>query len=251
MQVILKHKAKDAWANVFKYKNCYDWIAPYFTRSGNRYTGLTEEEARTMEKKLGYPEGHLAQHSKFWITYTIKISDKEITLDTDNPFEELQYMFLRNHRRVANSLSSIKPSTDWVLVNKDAEAVEANNLNRIRRNALKEFDKMSLEEMRQCLRIYGHKSDTISAELVENKLMGIIESNPSKFFTKWINNKVKNTEFIIEAAIAKNIIRKSKNIYYYGTDIIGHSLEDTIAHLDAPTNQDLKLAILKEIESKQ
>lgn len=251
MQVILRHKAKDPWSQVFKYKNCYDYISSYYTRSGNKYTGLTEQEAKEMEKKCGYPEGHLAPYSKFWNSFCVKISDKEIVLNTENPLEELQYMFLRGHRRVANSLNSIKPSTDWVLVNKDSEAQEANAINRVRRNALKELDKMSLEEMRQCLRLFGMKSDTMSAELVENRLVDLIESDPQRFFNKWVNNKVKSTEFIIEAALAKNIIRKSRNIYYYGTDIIGNNIEDTIAQLDSPKNQDIKLAIIKEIESKQ
>lgn len=251
MILTLRHKGKDPWANVIKYKNCYDWIGPYMTRSGNRFTGLSDEEAKEMETKLGYAPGTLAPYSPFWITYNIKISDKEMTLDTENPFMELQYLFLRNHRRVATSLLSIKPATDWVLINKDSEAQEANSINRVRRNALKEFDKMSLEDMRKCLRLYGHKSDTMSAELVENKLMQTIEADPAKFFLKWVDNKVKGTEFIIEQALAKNIMRKSRNVYYHGTDIVGNSLEDTVAYLDSAVNQDLKLTILKEIESKQ
>ena len=60
----------------------------------------------------------------------------------------------------------------------------------------------------------------------------------------------KNTIAEIEAAIAKNIIRKSRNVYYYGTDVIGKSLEDTVDYLDNKNNQDLKLTILQETESK-
>lgn len=250
MIVILRHKGKDPWSQVIKYKNCYDYISAHYTRSGSKQTGLNEAEARDMEKKLGYPENHLAPNSKFWISFSVKITDKELTLDTDSPFDELQYKFLLGHKRVANSLNAVTPGTDWVLVNKDSEAQEANTLNRIRRNALKELDKMSLEDMRQCLRIYGMKSDTMSAELVENRLVDLIEQNPQKFFNKWVNNKVKSTEFVIEAALAKNILRKSRNIYYYGTDIIGNSIDDAIAQLDSPKNQDIKLAIIKEIESK-
>ena len=46
MEVILRFKSKDPWAGITKYKNCYDYIAPYWTRSGNKYTGLTEEDAK-------------------------------------------------------------------------------------------------------------------------------------------------------------------------------------------------------------
>ena len=45
-------------------------------------------------------------------------------------------------------------------------------------------------------------------------------------------------------------MRKSRNVYYYGTEIIGNSLEDTIGYLDNKNNQDLRMAIMNEIESK-
>ena len=56
--------------------------------------------------------------------------------------------------------------------------------------------------------------------------------------------------YLIEAAISKNVIRKNKNAYMYGTDMIGNSLEDTIAFLNNPKNQEIKRIILNEIEVK-
>jgi len=122
--------------------------------------------------------------------------------------------------------------------------------NRIKRDAIKEFDKLSMVDMRKCLRLYGYKSDTMSEDLVESKLFSSIEHDPASFFDKWVNNKNKNTEFIIAQAISKNVIRKNKNIYYYGTDVIGKSLSDTVEYLDEPKNQDLRMTIMKEIDIK-
>ena len=90
----------------------------------------------------------------------------------------------------------------------------------------------------------------MSNELVESKLFELVEKDPNKFFLIWVNNKTKNTQFIIEAAIAKNVMRKSRNVYYYGTDIIGSSLEDAIAYLDDKKNQDIRLVIIQETEAK-
>lgn len=250
MEVVLKRKNKDPWAKVLKYKNCFDYIAPYWTRSGNKYTGLTEADARRLEKALGFAEGQLSPASDYWVNFCIKLGDQEIVLNTELAWDELRYLFLKGHKRVATSIADIKPATDYVLINKEAEAQESNRINRVRRNAIKEFDKLSLEDMRKCLRLYGYKADTMSAELVEAKLLSLVEADPKKFFDKWVNNKTKNTEFIIQQAIAKNIMRKSRNIYYHGTDIIGNSLEDAIAYLDNPANQDLRLSIMSEIESK-
>jgi hypothetical protein len=248
--VILKHKRKDAWAGVIKYKSCFDYICPALTRSGNRHTGLDEEDAKRLEKALNLGENTLAPYSAYWITFVIKVTNKELTLDTSRPWDELQYLFLKNHHRVAYGINDMKPGADYMLVNMDSEAQEANKLSKRKRDAIKEFDKLSLEDMRKCLRLFGFKADTMSNELVEAKLFEQVEINPDKFFTKWVNNKTKGTEFLIESAIAKNVMRKNKNAYMYGTDVIGTSLEDAVSYLDDKKNQDLKLTINQEVESK-
>lgn len=250
MEIILKKKNKHAWSSVVKYKNCFDYIAPYWTRSGSIYTGLTPEDETRLEKALGYQPGHLARHSAFWNNFCVKLGAEEKVFHTDNAWDELQYLFLKDHKRVATSLAAVKAATDYILINKESEAIEANRINKQRRQAIKDFDKMSLEDMRKCLRLYGYKTDTMSAELIEQKLFVEVEKDPQRFYSKWVNNKTRNTEAYIEQAIAKNIMRKSRNIYYYGTDIIGNSLEDAVGYLDNPANQDLKLSILQEIESK-
>ena len=250
MEVVLKKKTKDPWAKVIKYKNCFDYIAPYWTRSGNIYTGLTPDDEKRLEKALGFEEGKLSKGSPYWVNFCIKLGDTEKVLDTTNPWDELQYLFLKNHKRVATSLADIKPATDYVLINKEAEAQESNRINRRKRDAIKEFDKMSLEDMRKCLRLYGYKADTMSSELVESKLYSVVDKDAEKFFVKWVNNKDKDTEYIIAQAVSKNIMRKSRNIYYHGTDIVGNSLQDAIAYLNDAKNQDLKLTIMDEIKSK-
>ena len=250
MEVILRFKSKDPWAGITKYKNCYDYIAPYWTRSGNKYTGLTDEDAKRLEREIGYPDGHLSPFSDFWNTFAIKLTTKETILHTERPYDELQYLFLKGHKRVANGLNNVKPNNDYILINKDSEADESNRLIKIKRQAIIDFNKLSVEDMRKALRLYGYKSDAMSNELVESKLFELVEKDPNKFFLIWVNNKTKNTQFIIEAAIAKNVMRKSRNVYYYGTDIIGSSLEDAIAYLDDKKNQDIRLVIIQETEAK-
>lgn len=250
MEVVLKFARPNAWAGIAKYKDCKEYIGPYWTRSGNRYTGLTEEDARRLEKAIGYEEGHLAPTSPFWTTFAVILGTRDLVLHTENPYDELQYLFLKSYKRVANGIANVRPCHDYVLVNKEYEAEETNRINKKKREAFAEFGKMSLEDMRKCLRLYGVKSDNISSELVESKLFELIEKDPDKYSLLWTNNKNKDTQFIIEAAISKNVMRKSKNLYYYGTDVIGRSLEDTIAFLKEPKNQDIRMAIMQEIESK-
>ena len=222
MVVELKIKKKNPWAGLLKYKACFDYIAPYFTRSGSIYTGLTPEDEKHYEQVLGYPEGH----------------------------QEMIIKFLTGHKRVATSLDKLTAGKDYLLINRQAEAIEQNKQNKLRRQAIKEFDNLSLDQMRKCLRILGVKSDSMSNELVESTLFSMVDKNPKQFFTKWIDNKQKETEFILESAIAKGIIRKDRTQYYYGTEMFADSLPDAIAYLDAKKNQDLKLSIINQIENK-
>ena len=104
--------------------------------------------------------------------------------------------------------------------------------------------------MRQCLRLFGMSADRMSNELVESTLFGLVDKQPKKFFDKWVNNKSKDTEYMIEQAIAKGVIRKEKTNYFYGTDLFATTLDEAIAYLDNKKNQDLKLAIINETQNK-
>ena len=250
MVVELKIKKKNPWAGLIKYKACFDYIAPYFTRSGSIYTGLTPDEERYYEKALGYAEGTLAKSSDFWKTFCVKVGSRTVLLDDQYPRQAMIIKFLSGHKRVATSLDKFTAGKDYLLINREAEAIEANKLNKLRRDAIKEFDKLTLEQMRKCLRILGVKADTMSNELVESTLFSLVDKNPKQFFTKWVDNKSKETEFILESAIAKGIVRKDRTQYYYGTELFADSLQDAIAYLDAKKNQDLKLSIINQIESK-
>lgn len=250
MVVELRIKKKNPWAGLIKYKSCYDYIAPYFTRSGSIYTGLTPEDEKYFEKVLGYAEGQLSRQSDFWKTFCVRIGSKPMFLDDAIPNQAMIIKFLSGHKRVATSLDKLDAGKDYLLINKEAEAIEANKINKIRRDALKEFDKLSMDQMRKCLRIFGIKSDNMSNELVESTLFSMVDKNPKNFFDKWVDNKSKETEFILESAIAKGIIRKDRTQYYYGTEMFADSLNEAIAYLDAKKNQDLKLSIINQIDNK-
>ena len=207
MVVELKIKRKNPWAGIIKYKSCFDYIAPYFTRSGSIYTGLTPEDEKYFEQALGYPEGTLSKSSDFWKTFSVKVGSRALILDDQYPRQAMIIKFLSGHKRVSTSL-------------------------------------------RKCLRIWGVKADNLSNELVESTLFNLVDKHPGDFFKKWINNKQKDTDFLLEEAIAKGIIRKDRTQYYYGSELFADSKQDAIAYLDAKKNQDLKLSIINQIESK-
>ena len=248
MKILLRQISRHPWSNINRYQNCREGISPYLTRSGRIYTGLTDEDAERLGAKLKLD---LNPRSGFWDTYRIWVGDEDLHLDTSDPLDELKYIFLKNHKRIATSLSDRKPTANYVLINREEEAAEANTYNRIKRKALAYFDKMSADEIKKALRVYGYGTESVTDEIAENRLNDLIEDNPQKFFDKWVDNKNRQTEWLLREAISKNVIRKNRNIYKYGSDTIGGSLEETVFFLDNPENQDIKRAIIEETEAKK
>ena len=101
MEVIVRIIKTNPWTGLTKWSTCYDYVSSYWTRSGNIYTGLTAEDAERLEKEIGFEQGKLAPNSAFWDTFAVKIGKKDVILDTDRPEDELKYLFLKGHKRVA------------------------------------------------------------------------------------------------------------------------------------------------------
>lgn len=247
MLVILRPIHAKTWVNVKKFRNCYDYLTRYYTRSGNLYTGLTREDEKRLGESLGLD---LSRNSKFWDTFYVRVGASDIFLETEDPMDELRYIFLKNHKRVKTSMFERKATADYLLINQDEEAKRENLFNKAKTDAIVEFKKMTLTDMRKCLRIFGHSSENVGSELVENRLFSIVQENPSLFLSKWVENKDREVTVLIEEAISKNVIRRNKNVYKYGSDIVANSLEEAIDFIKNPKNQDIKLAIMNEIEAK-
>lgn len=241
-------KSKDPWANVNFYRNCKLHIGTYYTRSGKRYTGnLDRAEIEFYEKELKYD---LHPDSNFWTNFRITLEERKptIVLDTSDTLDMFKYKFLKNHKDVANGYNDHKAGTKYILVEEKATAEEMMKVANLRIKALIEYNKMSIEQMRKCLRIFGHRAENSSLEVVQSSLYQLVEESPARFLQLWVNNENKEIQYIIEEAVARNIIRKNKTNYKYGSDTLGFTLDDTIDYLKNPTNNTVKLAILSQIE---
>lgn len=247
MKVTLRPIKKDRWSGLIKYRNCYEDIAPYYTRSGMVYTGLTKADEDRLSVLLGVD---LKQGSEFWKNFFIRTYTGDLILELEDPNDELKYLFLKNHKRVKTSEFEHKASANFLLINKEEEAKKSNLINKIRRRAIKEFDSLTAEDIRKVLRLFGLNGDNLEPEVAENKLFELIENNPESFLEKWVNNKHREVEVTIERAISANVIRRNKNMYKYGSEVIGRSMVEAIDFLENPKNQDILLTIMKALESK-
>lgn len=250
MKVILRPlvTADASWAGVKNYKNCYEDIGVYWTRHGQRYNGtLTEEDRERLGKAIGQD---LSTGSDYWEHYFIRTSGKDIILETEEPMDEIKYLYLRGHKKVKDSIFTHKATANFVLVNQEEESKKTNLFNRVKRQAGREFDNMTTDEMRRALRIFGKSAENLKPDVVENRLYEIVEGDPQGFIEKWVNNKSRDTQYLVERAISLNILRKNKRLYTYGTDTIGHGLPEAVAYLEDPKNQDVLFAIQQGVEGK-
>jgi hypothetical protein len=247
MKVILRPIGWNKWSGITKYKNCFEDIGSYYTRSGQLYTGLTKDDEERLGKVLGLD---LKANSPYWQTFFIRTSVSDIILETDEPMDELKYIFLKSHKRVKNSLMENKAGANFVLINRDEEAKRDNLYAKLEIDAVIGFNRLTPTEIRKCLRIFGHNADTMSSEVAQSKLYQVIKANPQSFLDRWINNTDREEQVLIETAISKNIIRRDKHLYKYGSDTIGNTLEETIGFLKDPRNQDIKISIISACDAK-
>ena len=164
MELIVRMTKVNPWTGLIKWSNCFDFISSCWPRSDSRYTGLKADKARELEQKMGKAEGELDHGSTFWDTFAIKIGKKELVINTDRPEGELQYLFLLGHKRVANGIDKITPSTDYVLINKEVKEEQINKVKKVNGNVKRALEKMSLKKMRKCLRLLEIKAETMSIE---------------------------------------------------------------------------------------
>jgi len=247
MKIQIEPLNAKSWSNIHQYNNCHTDISTYFLKNGSKYTGLSLEDEDRLGKRI---REDLSPNSDYWNSFYIRMTAKTLELDISDPWDELKYLFLKSHKLVAPSLQDKKATAEYVIINEEAEASEKNRRSKVKRNASKAFDKLSAVEVGKALRLYGYKSSGVSNEQAEAKLYDVVEENPQKFLDIWVNNKNRDIQFVIESAISKNVMRKNKNAYMYGTEMIGHSIEDAMAFLNDPKNQEIKMVILNEIDAK-
>lgn len=250
MKVILTKKMADDWSRVDIYQNCKHYVTSYYKRSGRRYTGdLSEREQERFTKQLGI---NFDDKDDFWDTYNIMIDSKnKVVLDTENIEDEFAVAFCENHKDVAMGYTDRKPGTLYVLIKENDEAEVVNKRAQVKIKATVEYSKLTPEQMRKALRLYGHNPNSVSNEVVQSTLYQLIEDDPGKFVSVWVDNPNKEVQFLIEEAVANNVIRNNKTIYKYGTDVIGYTLEETIDYLKDPRNGNVRLAIIAQIDGKK
>lgn len=246
---LIDKKGNSSFNGWTRYNNTVDYISPYFTKERTLYTGLTDEQAKEFGKELNQD---LSPLSNFWHDYKITVRGKEVILNLDSVMDRLHYEFLKNHYRIAESLTDPNIGIkDYYIVDENKEAEVVNNKASLKMKANILFSKLSVENKKDILKLYPGftNMDTVSNEVVDARLYEFMEADPAKFISQ-AEDKKRDLKVLLKDLVSSDILRKNKTSYYYGQDFLGHDEESTIEYIEHPDHQGLKIDLMKQLEVK-
>ena len=176
-KVTLKPIKKHGWLpddhdGSLRYSKCFERLTVQATKgTGVLMTGLTEEDEKRLEKKMHMSPGTLSKYNKdYWTMFKIDVPSEGISLDTNNPEEEVKYLVLKAHQRVANSEMERfdTPFAEYVMTSVEQEAKMENKKSKLKRKAYKVFSNMSTTEMADVLKVMGKRAgDAASVDFIK------------------------------------------------------------------------------------
>lgn len=213
-------------------------------------TGLTKDEEAYYEDKLGLKPGDLNPHSKWWgdvfnVEHIIRLfSTKSTTLVLDSPLSQVKYKVLLASSKIAPSeIEKNKPGAEFYIVDEEAKAKMENEIFDYEWEGMELVLKLTPEEKRGALRLFGKKGvDTMSETVLKAELRKQIEKDP-KLFVDTLKDKRLKTRMFIEDLIEHNVLKRSGNYYMNGEDTIATSTDECIEFFEDIKNQSVKLAL--------
>ena len=239
--------AKDPKSGKVKpmFDNCEDKICPGLDKvTGILRTGLTEEEEREFEAKIGLETGALSKSGSYWGLYSITIPEDGLTLNIENPSDALAYKVLQADPNVAESLQALRThaTAEYVMTNEGAEAKVSNNKRNVIAKAYASFAKLTQAETIDALYMFGKDALNMDFEVAQNRLGEILDENPAKFLDvigdKLFKDKVWFMKLIKKGIVKKHGTGTGTNMPLYYEDImLGNGLEEAITFVKDKENQ--------------
>jgi hypothetical protein len=250
-KVTLKPIKKNGWLpedhdGAIRYSKCFERLTVQATRgTGVLQTGLTEEDERRLEKKMNMSTGTLSRYNKdYWTMFRVDVPKEGQILDLAFPEDELKYLVLKAHQRVANSEMERfdSPFAEYVMTSEEQEAKVVNRKSKLKRKAYKVFSAMSTTEMKDVLKVMGKRAgDSASVDFVESQLDAIVTDNPQNFLTTVEDPTFKMRAFIDDCISERILVKNGTKYQLPGGDVVGYALEQTIEYLQNPENQEVYL----------
>ena len=250
-KVTLKPIKRNGWLpedhdGAIRYSKCFERLTVQATRgTGVLQTGLTEEDERRLEKKMNMSTGTLSRYNKdYWTMFRVDVPKEGQILDLAFPEDELKYLVLKAHQRVANSEMERfdSPFAEYVMTSEEQEAKVVNKKSKLKRKAYKVFSAMSTTEMKDVLKVLGKRAgDDSSVDFVESQLDKIVTEDPQNFLNTVEDPTFAMRAFIDDCISSRVLVKNGTKYQLPGGDVVGYALEQTIEYLQNPSNQEVYL----------
>lgn len=246
----------------YKFTHCETWLVPHKNaQTGQRQTGLNEDQERDLEKRLRMPVGTLSKYNEdYWANYKIKVQKEGRIFSLDNPKDELDVLVLRANKFVSNSQQEVldSPTAMFYLSSVEKEAEVNNASEKNERMAIKKFGQLSATEMTDVLNVYSLLTgrsgklkitkDT-AVDLIETTLYNKVKEDPTEFL-RIIEDPQFKTRVLIDRLVSSKVLMRSGAKYVvYGGDTIGATLQDTIDYLEDPYNQEVLISLKSKLHA--
>ena len=198
-----------------------------------------------LEKKMNMSAGTLSRYNKdYWTMFKVDVPKDGTILDLAFPEDELKYMVLKAHQRVANSEMERfdSPFAEYVMTSEEQEAKVENKKSKLKRKAYKVFSNMSTTEMKDVLKVMGKRAgDDSSVDFVESQLDKIVTDDPQNFLNTVEDPTFAMRAFIDDCISSRVLVKNGTKYQLPGGDVVGYALEQTIEYLQNPSNQEVYL----------
>lgn len=252
-QIEIRRIPRPGYFGITAFGNTCTRLGAPITERGYK-TGLTEEEERYFEKELKLKEGELNRHSKWWsdvfnVDYSIRLNNAKVTkIILDNPINQIRYKVLLACEKVANSELEKTPDAEFYIDNRELKAKVENEKFDYELEGMERIFKMSPDEKRTALRLFGKTGLEELSESMLKQALGHEIKRDAKKFVNTLNDADANMKAWIFELVEKNLIKRDKNGFKYGDDSLGSNLEACVDYFKNPVHQDIKLILASNLE---
>lgn len=250
--VKIKNAMKAGYFGISSYAKSVTTLGCELSKTGFK-TGLTPDEEAYYETELALKPGELNKHSKWWDKFNeehpIRLHNTKTTeLILDNPINQLKYKALLASSKVANSeIEKKKPNILFYIDDGEAKAKSEIELFNYEFEGMGLIHKMSPEEKRSTLRLFGKKgTDTIS-EMVMNAALVLELKKDPKEFVETISDKDVAIKALILELVEKKLLTRKGNYYLHGDDTIANSTDECVEYFNDIKNQSVKLTLTSRL----
>jgi hypothetical protein len=256
----IKKVKRIGFFGIDSYGNSQTIIGAEVSKKGHN-TGLTKEDEAYFEAELKLPKGTLAPHSAWWdevfnTQHVLRLKNSKTNeLILDNPINELRYKVLLASSKIANSeVEKSKPYVEFYIDDEEAKAKKELETFNFEFEGMKIIFKMTPEEKRGSLKLFGKKgTDLMSESVVDMQLVRELKEAPKQFFEIMTDKDLKTKTFIKELE-EYGIINRKNNTYNYGDDTLAITTDEAVLYFNDLKNQSVVLTLgqkLKKVKKEK